>query len=277
MKRTVLALLAVSAFVVPQLFAQTEGIPVFKGVTIVPRVEIGALAVLSHVYRSGSVENGNTLFDFVKDGGQDNLLPYERYTVDVLAGRRSRLTFLYQPLSPKTSIVPSTPFWIDDVKFKADKPVDILYGFDFWRLSYRYAFVESPSTRIEAGLSLQIRNANIVFSSSDGEKRAAQRNVGPVPIITLRAQQRLSPGLDLVLEGDGFYATDSIFNGVNYKFKGWVWDAALGLEMATSANTAARLTVRSIGGGAEGTQAGTGQQTYNDLATLAVTLGFSIR
>lgn len=255
--------------------AAPDGIVINKEISIIPRLELGAAAVLSHTYRQGSPEAGNTLFDFVKDGGQDNLLPYERYTVDVLAGRRNRFTFLYQPLSPETSVVPGTAFKIDGVNFAAGKPVDILYGFDFWRGTYRFAFVENPFTRLEAGLSLQIRNANIVFTSVDGLARSAQRDVGPVPILSFRAQQKLRPGLALILEGDGFYASDALFNGVDYKFKGWIWDASIAVESTGKLGTGTRLTVRTIGGGAEGTDK-TGLYTYNALATIIVSLGFSL-
>ncbi len=246
--------------------------PVLPGIVVIPRVEAGALAVLYHQYQAGSTLAGNTRFDFVNQGGQNILLPYERYSVDVLAGRRNRLTFLYQPLSPKTSINATTSFRINGVDFPSGKPVDILYGFDFWRVSYLYSFVQTENTRLEAGASLQIRDANIVFTATDGSARADQRNVGPVPVLKVRAEQRLGRGLSLIFEGDGFYATDAFFNGAGFSFKGWVWDASIALEAMGRAGIPTRLTVRSIGGGAEGTDK-SGKYTYNSLATVAVTLG----
>jgi hypothetical protein len=246
-----------------------------SGLRIIPRVEAGALAVLSHFYQAGASADGNTLFDFVNMGGQNILLPYERYSVDILAGRRNRITFLYQPLSPKTSVKATTSFKINGVDFPSGSPVDILYGFDFWRLSYLFSFVETEGTRIEAGASLQIRDANIVFTATDGSARADQRNVGPVPVLKLRAEQRLGKGISVIFEGDGFYATSAIFNGAGFSFKGWVWDASLALEAAGRYGYPVRLSVRSIGGGAEGTDK-SGKYTYNSLATLAISLGLGL-
>ncbi len=249
--------------------------PTTSSFSIRPRIELGAAAVLSHLYRSGSVAAGNTLFDFVALGGQDNLLPFQRYTVDALLGRRNRLVFLYQPLSPRTSVRTPTGFRIDGVDFLPGSAVDILYGFDFWRLSWLYALLDARSTRLELGLSLQLRNANIVFTSVDGTARAAQRDVGPVPVLKLRAEQRLGSGFALILEGDGFYATDAFFNGADYAFKGWIWDAALSLEAPGPFARPVRLAIRSIGGGAEGTEK-SGKYSYNSLATVALTLGFGL-
>jgi hypothetical protein len=257
-------------------------------IQVIPRAEIGFVAVLKHLYQSGS---GGTLFNFVTQGGQDTLFPYQRYAVDVVLGGRHIVTLLYQPLTFSTQTVvnrntaSTADLIIDDASFPDDSVLDLKYGFDFWRASYLYDFARSPDTILGAGVSLQIRNASIVFSAADGSDRAVQQNIGPVPILKVRAAHQFSPFFGLDFEADGFYASSAIFNGSANPFKGWVWDAALTAKTHFTPAATAFLVVRSIGGGAEGnnayeytswTTSTPGSYTYNELATLAVSLGFTL-
>ena len=258
-------------------------------IQVIPRAEFGAVAVLKHLYQSGT---GNTLFNFVTQGGQDTLFPYERYSADIVLGGRHIVTLLYQPLTLNTrTMVDANPptigsLDVGDASFGTGTAVDISYGFDFWRASYLYDFAKSPDTILGAGLSLQIRNASISFTAVDGSDRAVQQNIGPVPILKVRAAHEFSPRFGLDFEADGFYASSAFFNGSANPFKGWVWDAALTASTTFMPGATAFLVVRSIGGGAEGnnaydytswTTSDPGSYTYNELATLAVSLGVTIQ
>lgn len=262
-------------------------------VQVIPHFEYGYLGVLSHVYRAGEGEtpgNGGTLFNFVTMGGQDILFPYQRYSVDVLLGARNRVTLLYQPLTLNTRTVVGrndpapSDIYIDDATFTVGTPLDITYGFDFWRVSWLYDFARSPNTILGAGISLQLRNASISFTSVDGTERTVSQNIGPVPILKARAAHWFSPHVGLDFEADGFYASSAIFNGSGRPFEGWIWDAALSAKTRFAPNASAFLTVRSIGGGANGENAYTyvsattsaNAKTYNALATFAVSLGVSV-
>jgi len=260
-------------------------------IQVIPRVEIGFVAVLKHLYQSGS---GGTLFNYVTQGGQEILFPYQRYAADVVLGGRHVVTLLYQPLTFSTQSVvnrntgSAADLVIDDASFPDGSVLDLKYGFDFWRVSYLYDFARSPDTIFGAGLSLQIRNASIVFSGVDPAGNpilTSQQNVGPVPILKVRAAHQFSPFFGLDFEADGFYASSAFFNGSANPFKGWVWDAALTAKTHFTPAAAAFLVIRSIGGGAEGnnaydytswTTSTPGSYTYNELATLAVSLGFTL-
>ena len=259
-------------------------------VQIVPHFEDGFIGVLYHHYSSGT---GGTDFDFVRQGGQDVLFPYQRYSLDLVLGGHNRLTFLYQPLTISTRTVvgkngtSAGNIVIDGTSFTNGLPLDVTYGFDFWRLSYLYDFSNSPSTVLGVGLSLQIRNASIVFTSVDQSPaaRAVSQNIGLVPILKIKAAHWFSPQLGLDLEADGFYASSAFFNGATKEFTGWIWDAALSARTRFLPGTAAYLTVRTIGGGASGSSAysyvsatttAPGTPTNNVLATMAVTLGVSL-
>lgn len=258
-------------------------------IAIEPRVDFGLLYVAAHLYQSGAT---GTLFDFVTQGGQDTLFPYERYSVDLVIDGVHRVSFLYQPLTLTTSTVVGRngslagPLVVDGTSFPSGTPMDLKYGFDFWRLSYMYDFLPDPDAILAAGLSLQVRNAAIDFSAADGGLRAVQQNIGPVPILKFRAGYWFRPEFGLDLEADGFYASSAFFNGSGKDFEGWIWDAALTVSTRFAPGTTAFLALRTIGGGARGnnaysyvssTTSSPGSYTYNALATVALTLGATLR
>jgi hypothetical protein len=292
-RRMAVRILAAAVFLVLAGLAPLAAQQAEPFIQVIPRTEIGYVAVLKHLYQAGS---GGTPFNYVTQGGQDILFPYQRYSADVVLGGRHIVTLLYQPLTLNTQTVVNRntasvdPLVIDDVSFPDDTVLDLKYGFDFWRASYLYDFARSPDTILGAGISLQIRNASIVFSGVHPGTlvplRTAQQNIGPVPILKVRAAHQFSPRFGVDFEADGFYASSAFFNGSANPFTGWVWDAALSATTTVAPGAKAFLVVRSIGGGAEGnnaydytswTTSTPGSYTYNELATLAVSLGFSLQ
>jgi hypothetical protein len=294
--RIVLAAALMSAGFVTLEAQESASLPV-PAVRIIPHFEEGFVGVLYHHYQSGV---GGTDFNFVTQGGQDILFPYQRYSVDVVLGGHHRITFLYQPLTLNTRTVvdrnsaSTADIVIDGTAFPSGTPLDITYGFDFWRLSYLYDFSNDPRSILGIGASLQVRNASIVFTSSGlhapgpgpTEGRAVSQNIGPVPILKVHAAHWFSPLFGLDFEADGFYASSAFFNGATQAFTGWIWDAALSAKSQIMPNATAFLTARSIGGGASGnnaysytsaTTSAPGSPTYNALATVAVTLGATIQ
>lgn len=258
-------------------------------VVIEPRVDFGLLYVAAHLYQSGA---SGTLFDFVTQGGQDTLFPYERYSVDLVIDGVNRVSFLYQPLTLATSTVVGRngtlagPLVVDGTSFPSGTPIDLKYGFDFWRLSYMYDFSADPASILAFGLSLQVRNASIAFSAADGGLRAVQQNIGPVPILKMRAAYWFAPEFGLDFEADGFYASSAFFNGSGKDFEGWIWDASLTVNTRFIPGTSAFLALRTIGGGARGnnaysylssTTSSPGSYTYNAIATVALTIGATVR
>ena len=253
---------------------------------VIPKFETGFLGINSHKYRSGSESDGNTLFDFVKQGGQDILFPYTRFTLDNVLGDKHHITFLYQPLTINTKSIAGRnstgSVQIDGVDFGTD-PINITYGFDFYRVSYSKDFIDGNKTEVSPGISLQIRNANIVFESEDGTKRVVQNNVGLVPILKLKVGHWFNPLFGFEFDTDGFYASSAIFNGASREFEGWIWDSSLSLKTKIDNKSTGFLTLRTIGGGASGKDAydnvsatkATQDETYNSLSTFSLTLGFS--
>jgi hypothetical protein len=253
---------------------------------IVPHFETGVVKVLFHEYRSGP-EATNPVFDYVNQGGQEILFPYQRLSVDFHLGTENIVTLLYQPLTLTTRTVAqkngTAAVSVDGVDF-ASLPLDLIYGFDFWRASWLYNFAQGRGEILGAGVSLQARNASISFTSTDGSKRAISQNLGLVPILKTRWAHWFTPDFGLDTTADGFYASSALFNGATKPFEGWIWDVSVSAKTRLLPGAIGFATVRSIGGGARGenaystTQAtvSTNPQSYNALATAAFTLGLEL-
>lgn len=172
--------------------------------------ELSFLSVLSHTIQFGQT---GTEFDYVADGGQDVYFPFRRYSADISFGPRHKLVMLYQPIDVRTEVQLTAPVTVYAETFLADTPMELRYGFDFYRVSYLYDFWRDPRNELAVGLSLQVRDAVIVFAAKDGSATVANQNVGPVPIFKFRWKSYLSPVWWLGSEIDGFYASGRYIGG----------------------------------------------------------------
>ncbi len=251
-----------------------------------PNAEVGITKVLFHTLQFG---RDTTTFDYVFEGGQEILFFYQRYSVDIEIVRRHIVSILYQPLTLNTqTVVPMTRpdgIVIDTAAFSAGEGINLKYGFDFWRFSYLFDFFKDESFMLAAGLSLQFRNASIVFESTDGTGITVNQNLGPVPILKVRSEYRFPCGFFLGLEADGFYASSAIFNGADFQFTGWIYDIALRTGFELNKAVDLYLTGRLLGGGATGNSdyeqtywtEGTSSYTDNNLVTLNFSAGLRIK
>lgn len=240
--------------------------------------EYGFVTGLSHTLTFG--KNG-TIFDYVKDGGQGQLFPASRFELDIQINKRHEIVFLYQPLDIRTETKLKKDLNVYDTIFAKDSTIDLRYGFSFYRVSYLYDFIKSDRGSFGAGLSLQIRNADITFISTDGTKGVVTRNVGPVPIVKLKGDYESKKGVWIMGDCDGFYATSKFFNGADFEFTGAIWDLSLKTGITWKNDLKPFMGLRFIGGGAEGTSRNddtTGDgYTKNWLSTFALTFGVLVK
>jgi hypothetical protein len=253
---------------------------------LVPTAELGAFKVLYHTIQFG--ESG-TNFNYVKQGGQEILFQFTRLSLDIHLGKRNTVVLLYQPLTVETKTVIPADFTggvvVEDVTFAPGTGLNLKYGFDFWRASYMFNIFNSDRFYLGAGLSLQLRNASIVFESTDGTGITVNQNLGPVPILKLKTEYRLPGGFFFGGEIDGFYADSSIFNGAGFPFKGWIYDGASRAGTELNAATDVFLSLRLLGGGAQGTSQyeasfwtqGDDLYTDNVLTTFVLSVGARLK
>jgi hypothetical protein len=250
--------------------------------------EIGFLRALHHIIQIG--EEGYR-FDYVEEGGQEILLPYSRFEVDAVLGSRHEVSFLYQPLTLETTtrVDSDGGILIDDVTFADDTPLDLSYGFDFYRGTYRYRFLDEGSWELAAGGALQIRNASIRFDGyrpSGEEARVIAQDLGPVPVLSFAARKELPSGLFFEGTADGFYAPVRYLNLSDVDVIGWLYDAAIRVGVPVHPRADAYLSLRFLGGGADGTSGErsfwteprvTPRYTYNNLNLAVLSIGARVR
>lgn len=236
--------------------------------------ERGFLGFISHTIQFGA--NG-TKFNYIEEGGQNVLFPFNRMTADLKMNERHNFTFLIQPFEILTSALPEREIVVEDVIFPEGTPMDLKYGFTFYRLSYLYDFQKESNKEFSIGVSFQIRNASIIFASADGERISINNNIGPVPILKLRWQKPLGNSAWIGSEIDGFYASGRYITGSANDFEGAIIDASLrfGFELTDYLNTF--LNLRYLGGGASGTEEDENKYTDNWLKTFSVSLGFYLQ
>jgi len=239
--------------------------------------EMGFLAVLSHKIQ---LSNSGTEIDYVEDGGQSNLLPFRRFSLEAQFNPKNSIVLLYQPIRIETQSLLKRDLVIDDLLFPQGTGVDFLYNFPFYRISYLREFLsENNKYSLAAGVSLQARNATITFASQDGLRFRRNSDVGPVPALKLRTRAMLGDKTFVELEADGIYAPISYLNGSTNEIVGAILDASIRTGYQLRPNLDSYFNLRYIGGGAVGTSSdltGPGDgYVRNWLHFMTVSCGFT--
>ncbi len=222
-----------------------------------PALQLSAVSELGFVdVHANSVRfsTSGTLFRYTEEGGQDILYPWMRLSAELTWRGRHTAILLYQPLEVNTQVVLQRDLVVDDLTFVAGTPMDLRYGFPFYRASYLYDLLEGPGRELAVGGSLQLRNATIVFSSADGLLRRANRSLGPVPLLKVRGQWDLGPRYWWGFEADGIYAPIQYFNGSDNEATGALLDLSVRGGVRLSDSVDVFLNLRYLGGGARSTE-----------------------
>lgn len=247
-------------------------------------VETGLVSVLSHRYQVGRSDEGATNFDFVNQGGQDVLFPFDRYVAGLKIRDKHNIGLLYQPLTIETAVTFREDVMVDSVLFVAGTPMELKYGFPFYRFTYTYNFVNNPKLTLAGGIALQARNASIVFRTIDGSALTVAQNVGPVPSFVLYGEYRFDGGFYTGFNITGLYASSAIVNGANFDFEGSLLDASLQAGYALRPGMDVFGNFRFLGGTSRGESQypadswSVTEERYgeNFLGTMAFTLGIRI-
>ncbi len=242
--------------------------------------EIGFVGVVKHGIQFGK---DSTYFDFRKEGGQDVLFPFFRFTGEFEIKQRHSLIFLIQPLKLKSSNTLERDVQVNQTLLPAGTPMDFKYDFGFYRFGYMYDFFKDRDQELGIGLALQIRNATIDFASRDGELLETNRNIGVVPLLKVRGRwtPKRGQGFWLGAEVDGAYIRGKVISGTRDYFAGALLDASVRAGFKIPRAGDIFVNVRYVGGGARGTDStpSPGKDGYaeNWLHTMALSLGLYIR
>lgn len=221
-----------------------------QDVNVIGNIESGFLGILSHKIQ---YSNDGDYFDYQEEGGQDVLFPVNRFSLEINKGRNA-VILLYQPLRLETQVLLQNDLRVDGLDFPASTGVKLLYNFPFYRVSYlRKLRTKSETFHLEIGASLQLRNTTISFESNDGTLFRTNRNVGPVPILKIRARKDTKNNFFTEFEADGFYAPISYLNGSDNEVIGAILDASIRSGYEFNELGSAFFNLRYLAGGGVGT------------------------
>jgi hypothetical protein len=240
--------------------------------------ELGVVAVLSHTIQLS--QTGSTI-DYVREGGQDNVALFARVSAELELARHHNFVFLYQPIDLRSQVRVERDLLINNVSFARGTGLDLRYGFDFYRFSYAYDFFSDPNLELSIGLTFQLRNAVISFTSTDGVNRVLNNNVGLVPALKARGRYTFRSGAFMGFEVDGSYASIPGLNGSDIPVEGALLDASLRAGLKLWGPSEVFVNVRYLGGGSRGVGrdpvAPSDGYVNNWLHTMAISLGANIR
>jgi hypothetical protein len=238
--------------------------------------ELGTLVPVAHTIQFG---RDGSVFDYVEEGGQNNLFPFLRFDASFDIGKRNTVRFLYQPLDLRSEVTAARDLRIDGVDFAKGTPMDLRYGFSFVRGTWLFDLMPDQRREASLGLALQIRNAAISWTAVDGSQRVDERNVGPVPLLAGRLRLPVTGRFYMGAEATGFYAPIKYLNGGSVDVEGAILDASLrgGLTLQQGVDTF--VSLRYVGGGSSGTGKDSDGDGYNDnwLHFMVLSLGAQLR
>jgi hypothetical protein len=114
-----------------------------------------------------------------------------RLEVSYNISRRHGLRLVLAPLTISGTGTLDEPVEFAGETFAAGVPTEGSYRFNSYRLTYRYRFHDGRKWRWHIGLTAKIRDAKVALEQEGTS--ASDSNVGPVPLIHLAGQVRLSP------------------------------------------------------------------------------------
>jgi hypothetical protein len=199
-----------------------------------------------------------TLFSLVDDLETDPSLYFRVRITYVLAGRHT-ISLLAAPLRLEAAGSVGRPIVYEGETFEAGEPLEALYRFDSYRLTYRYELRRTDRFRAGVGITAKIRDASIKVESP--ERSAEKKNTGFVPLLNFHISWRFSPPFGLLFEGDALAAP-----------QGRAEDVLLALVYDAGRHVTLRTGYRLLEGGADN------DEVYSfallHYAVLGVSFGF---
>ncbi|OGD23842.1 MAG: hypothetical protein A2Y69_09505 [Candidatus Aminicenantes bacterium RBG_13_59_9] len=197
-----------------------------------------------------------TLFSLTDDFSTSSSL-FVRLRAGFRLHPRHTLMVLFAPLALVGVGRVDFPLDFNGLTFPANTPLDSVYRFNSYRLSWRYGLMEGRRLRIGLGLTAKIRDAGIEITG--GVLTSQKTNVGFVPLLNFLLEWRFSSVLRLLLEGDAAAAP-----------QGRAEDVQLAVVYQKSEKWALRLGYRILEGGADN------EKVYNFALLNYVLVGATV-
>jgi hypothetical protein len=135
-----------------------------------------------------------------------------------IAGRHN-ISALYAPLSVTYDGAFNRDVNFNSQIFRQGVPLEVVYKFNSYRLTYRYDFIKTGRWRVGAGLTGKIRDADVRFKNDTQDTH--YDDLGFVPLVNFYAAYKPSYRWSFILEGDAlaskFGRAEDIFAGAAYQ------------------------------------------------------------
>jgi hypothetical protein len=168
------------------------------------------------------------------------------------------LRFVIAPFQQSGTATPTSPILFDGAVFEAGTPLNVLYKFNTYRITYDTPIFESARAdgwELRLGATLALRDAQIKLSQPDIVRNF--KNQGPIPLLYFSAAKDLGAGWHLLGEFDAFPAPGG----------GGLFDGSLKAAYDITPTIALTAGVRYQFGGASGSD------FYNFLREWAGVIG----
>lgn len=148
---------------------------------------------------------GNTGTDFsLSEELKSDETGFIRLRVAADLGQRHQLVLLVAPLRIEASGMVDRDVDFNGVRFADGEALNSHYRFDSYRLTYRYALVDSDRLRFDLGFTAKVRDASIRI---EGEETSSEKtNTGFVPLINFALDWSFASRFGLLFEGDALAA-----------------------------------------------------------------------
>ena len=188
-----------------------------------------------------NIRNGNqgTLFSLNNDF-QTPVSPFLRLRVGYLINGKNHFTVLYAPLKIIVTSTIEKDILFDGEYFKANIPIEAVYKFNSYRLTYNRRIISKDNFKFGLGLSAKIRDAGVSLKNRD--LLIENFSVGFAPLINLLVNWDISKKMGVDFFGEGIIAS-----------KGRAIDLSLSGRYSLTKNLQGNIGYRLLEGGADGT------------------------
>lgn len=130
--------------------------------------------------------------------------PYLRLSAAYTWNEKHRVSILYAPLKIVGTRRLDNTISFQGISFAMGEKTRALYRFDSYRVGYRYKMYDSDPWQFWLGMTIKLRDANVVLSQ--GPLKTNRANTGLVPLLSAHLRKSISPSLSFILDAEGLAA-----------------------------------------------------------------------
>jgi hypothetical protein len=219
-------------------------------------IESGVLFTGSNNIRNG---NNGTLFS-LKNDFSTPASPFFRLRAGFLLNDKHHFSILYAPLKIEVNGTIDRDILFDGKNFIANLPLETIYKFNSYRLTYNRRIISNNKFKFGLGFSAKIRDAGT--SLKNKELLSENFSIGFVPLVNVLANWDISQKVGVEFFGEGIVAS-----------KGRAIDLSLSGKYNFTKNLQGNIGYRLLEGGADGTN----RYNFIQLHFAFASLNFSFK